>query len=133
MADIREDNLDAYRWILNDMNKAIGEELDTRKIAVLGWSAGGTSLLYLVSPLPPCIDTVQHTHSRKKKTQIQAHDAQEANLPAPTCLIPTYPKVEMNSDKEKPISALKETCSEEEWAAVEKLKAEPVCTGYRHG
>jgi hypothetical protein len=50
MKDIREDNLDAYRWILNDMNKAIGEELDTQKIAILGWSAGGTSLLYLVSP-----------------------------------------------------------------------------------
>lgn len=51
MKDIREDNLDAYRWILNDMNAAIGEELDTGKVAILGWSAGGTSVLYLVSPL----------------------------------------------------------------------------------
>jgi hypothetical protein len=39
----------------------------------------------------------------------------------------------MNSEKEKPISALRETCSEEEWEAVERLKAGPVCTGYKHG
>lgn len=50
IADVREDNLDAYKWILNDMNTAIGAELDTSRIAILGWSAGGTALLYLVSP-----------------------------------------------------------------------------------
>ncbi|GHJ90289.1 hypothetical protein NliqN6_6691 [Naganishia liquefaciens] len=109
MDDIREDNLDAYKWILDSLNSTIGVRLDISKIAILGWSAGGTALFYLT------------------------HDAHQAGLPGPTCLIPTYPKVDMKDPAEQPISALKETCSKDEWEAVERLRTGPVCTGYKHG
>ncbi|KAJ9104128.1 hypothetical protein QFC19_004112 [Naganishia cerealis] len=109
LADIRQDNLDAYKWILNDLNTATQQELNSSKIAILGWSAGGSSLLYL------------------------AHDANKAELQSPTCLIPTYPKIQMNDGKSRPQSALREACTEEEWAAIQLIYKEPVSTGYKHG
>ncbi|KAJ9099308.1 hypothetical protein QFC21_004189 [Naganishia friedmannii] len=109
LSDIREGNLDAYKWILTDLNTETHAELNTSKIAVLGWSAGGSALLYL------------------------AHDAHKASLPNPTCLIPTYPKAEMNDEKARPRSALKASCTEEEWKAIEPIYREPVCTGYKYG
>jgi predicted dienelactone hydrolase len=43
--------VDAYKWILNNLNSTLKTDLDTSKVAVLGWSAGGTSALYLVGLL----------------------------------------------------------------------------------
>lgn len=122
--------MDAYKWILNNLNTALQIDLDTSKVAVLGWSAGGTSALYLVGLLP---SFASQSTKVLIHTSEQAHDAHKAGLQNPTCLVPTYPKVQMNDEKARPLSALKKACSEEEWKAIERLKDGPVCTGYRHG
>ncbi len=47
--DARSDCLDAYKWVLNDLNKAIKTTLDTTRVISMGGSAGAISCLFLVS------------------------------------------------------------------------------------
>jgi hypothetical protein len=56
----------------------------------------------------------------------------KAGLQSPTCLFPTFTKVQINDGKARPRSALRKACSPEEWEAVQKLEWVPECTGYAH-
>lgn len=47
--EIREDLLDGYKWVLNGLSEALGEELDTSRVCVMGWSAGASSSVFAVS------------------------------------------------------------------------------------
>ena len=50
LAECVEDLLDAYRFVQNGLNQVLKTELDTKRTCVMGWSAGGTGTLLLVSP-----------------------------------------------------------------------------------
>jgi acetyl esterase/lipase len=48
---MRIDVLDAYRWIVMEMNSQINNRADPTKTIAMGWSAGGTFVTYLVSTM----------------------------------------------------------------------------------
>jgi acetyl esterase/lipase len=49
LAECVEDLLDAYRFVQNGLNEVLGTELDVKRTCVMGWSAGGTGTLLLVT------------------------------------------------------------------------------------
>jgi hypothetical protein len=49
LAECVEDLLDAYRFVQTGLNQVLGTELDVKRTCVMGWSAGGTGTLLLVS------------------------------------------------------------------------------------
>ena len=84
MDDIREDNLDAYKWILDSLNSTIGVRLDISKIAILGWSAGGTALFYLVRlPFPSLSDPllITDTDARRPSSRSSRSDLPYTDIP----------------------------------------------------
>jgi hypothetical protein len=53
MKDIREDLVDGYRYVQTTLNKDLQEAgssviVDPSRCSYLGWSAGGTNVLYMV-------------------------------------------------------------------------------------
>ena len=67
LLDSVQDLLDAYRWVLKDLRRELGMPVrreEDERVCLMGWSAGGTGSLLLVShgfSLPIKIDSLQHT------------------------------------------------------------------------
>lgn len=79
--EIREDLIDVYKWIQNDLNQRLKElgskaSVDGTRACVMGWSAGGTSTVWLASDVQ------------------RYNDTNTPKLPPLKACIPTYPLVE---------------------------------------
>lgn len=135
LAECVEDLLDAYRFVQNGLNQVLKTELDVKRTCVMGWSAGGTGTLLLVSRLAfPC-RLLPASSAGPHCTYIsyiccQTDAIIRNGLERPRAILPTYPKTDNQQGWSEPMQAFTDALTDEEKVALDKLLAEPVCTNY---
>lgn len=130
LAECVEDLLDAYRFVQHGLNEALGTELDVKRTCIMGWSAGGTGTLLLVSLSSAPIQDAGETLLTFSSVWCQTDAILRNDLECPRAILPTYPKTDNERGWSEPMQAFTEALTDEEKVALEKLLAEPVCTNY---
>lgn len=136
LAECVEDLLDAYRFVQNGLNEVLKTELDVKRTCIMGWSAGGTGTLllvslfrlYLSSTVFKCLGGYNELTSREYDVQTDA--ILRNGLERPRAILPTYPKTDNQRGWSEPMQAFTDALTDEEKVALDKLMAEPVCTNY---
>ncbi|EIW73025.1 hypothetical protein M231_04329 [Tremella mesenterica] len=110
----REDWVDAYAWVVNDLGKITGGKVDGSRVFVFGASAGGTATLFLGVDIPG------------------------AGLPPPKALYPCYPLTnwDLLTNGSEPYSNYEEHLKSrpaDVQEAIRRLIAGPGTTGYDIG
>jgi dienelactone hydrolase len=131
MDEIRQDILDGYKWILNDMNGTIARDLDVSRVICMGWSAGATASLLLVSVGLAQMPTLQRCPLNvQTSTPRQAADVATQGLPQFKAIIATYPLTNANTTHNEPISEWYDNVSKDEQEEIMSLFDEPVETSF---